>query len=387
MRRFLYSFSLIFFLFIVFTWHAISAMTQDSMEEPPYVYVTLAGSTNIFENLTIEGYAHQQGFSEPFYLFNEKEQSLSGLRKLDTFSDPVLDELSAEHRAFFRGKRADHSFYIDDTFIVSANLPNPSTYGTKTNDLSISWLERETGKTLSFTTPIDLDHYYSFIVDMQMRGDTLLLLVEQSTRSSTELVLYEVNNSTHSLTDQQVIFTLPNDDDQYINVISDSFYFSPSSYIAWSVYGWETDTNELNFYSYDSFETNTLDLGSQIKEGANSSFSAFQDDEQVIFIEHLYDEKGANVRYLMIDLSEGKASDMHETLLRTEDMITVKQANGFLYVITAIHNSSNELAKVTVIDPVTNEEIHEGLIQYTDDSFRTGYYSFEFYYTQNDSQK
>ncbi len=362
-------------------------MTQDSMEEPPYVYVTLAGSTSVFENLTIEGYAHQQGSSEPFYLFNEKDQFLSGLRKLDTFSDPVLDELSADHRAFFRGKRHEHSFYIDDTFIVSANLPNSFTYGTKTNDLSVSWLERETGKTLSFTTPIDFDHYYSFIVDMQMRGDTLLLLVEQSTRSSTELVLYEINNSTHSLTDQQILYTLPNNDDKYITIISDSFYFSPSSYAAWSVYGWETDTNELNFYSYDSTETKTLDLGSKIKEGANSSFSAFQDGEQVIFIEHLYDKKVANVRYLMIDLREGKASDMHETLLRNEDIITVKQANGFLYFITAVNNLSNELAKITVIDPVTNEEIHEGVIQYTDGSFRTGHYSFDFYDTQNDNQK
>ncbi|WP_054707998.1 hypothetical protein [Bacillus sp. JCM 19041] len=267
MGRFWYSLSLIFFLFIVFTWHAISTMNQDAIKEPPsYSYLTSFGSTDIFENLTIKGYAHHYGFSKPFYLFDEDKQSLSGLRQLDTFSDPVLDELLVEYRAFFRGKQAEHSFYIDDTFIVSANLPNPSAYGSKTNELAVSWLEQETGETLSFTTPIELDQYYSFIVDMQMKGETLLLLVEQSTLSSTELVLYEIDSSTHSLTDQQVLYTLPNDDDNYINVINDSLYFSPSPYVAWSVYGWDTGTNELNVYSYDSFETNTIDLGSQIKE-------------------------------------------------------------------------------------------------------------------------
>ncbi|WP_156321061.1 hypothetical protein [Bacillus sp. JCM 19041] len=70
---------------------------------------------------------------------------------------------------------------------------------------------------------------------------------------------------------------------------------------------------------------------------------------------------------------------------QTEDILTVKQANGFLYVITAIYNSGNELAKVTVIDPVTNEEIHEGIIRYTDGRYPSGDYSFEFYYTRKDS--
>ncbi len=408
MKKYTYSLLLIGFIVLVFIWRGTAYLTnQAETEEFVPLYIETEFETrDVWSGVEIEAadYSHPGELSSFYLVHNETAYTPTLERSsLDSYFDPYLDELVGQHRSFFRGKQFTHSFYVDDTFIISAETKT-GLLSTSPEVLSIDLLERQNEITLSFSTQFSDDLFSSYIVDIQLHQAKLYVAIEELRYSENSLVMYEFAINDPSSVNRKELFKRASADSigmfqvaekaTYTGSVYFNSYFPPSSYLSWysvqedelnNPYSYSNKPYELFSYAYGTGEIQsslveeTLDLAK-----SEDSWWAVQDHDQLILLEPYSSEATSETGYVYVPLNQLENIHYHP-LPAANYHSTQQMIHGLIYQLALQPTSTSEIALITVFDPKTNDLVYKGSIQSEDSLFASDDYNFDFVLLPNNS--
>lgn len=406
MRKYAYSIIIISFIILVFSWRGLAYLTNqaESSELSPLYLETDFELEDVWAGIEIEALDYKfLGELNPFYLIHNKPPytQQGAFSSLDSFFDPFLDELVGQHRSFFRGKQYTHSFYVDDTFIISAEI-KMSLISSSPEMLSIELLERQNEVSLSFSMPFADDLFSSHIVDIQIHHSKLYVAVEEYNYRENKLVMYEFDPSDPSSIRTDELFKVESTDSvgmfqvaekaTHTGRVNFNVYFPPSPYLSWysinedsliDPYSYSNEPYELFSYSYDLNETESVLIADMLDlSKSEGSWWAIQDQANLILLEPFTSDITTETGYASVSLNNLNEINYHP--FPSESYHSYHQViNGLLYRLSVQPPSAPELAILNVIDPATQELLYQGSIQSNDPLIQIDDYNFEFLLLQN----
>lgn len=160
---------------------------------PEYVLVPQHGDAKEAIGVSARGFYNQAHRPPTVHIRLDGSKYDSGLSLTESldpyyYSSAAIKQLVKEQRQFMRGKRGELSFYQDDQLLVYAALEEERSYQTREQWFEIAVLDKQNKQTTDHMIPVlELDMYaYTYVEDVQVYGDELIILVSGRFNSSNE---------------------------------------------------------------------------------------------------------------------------------------------------------------------------------------------------------
>ncbi|WP_059105497.1 hypothetical protein [Shouchella shacheensis] len=373
MKKYLYSFLLTAFILAGLGFF-YSQMVSSETTSPPFTLERVEGDADEAEGVSIRGHRYNGGGQSDQEVKvvgspRDIEEQLSFLEQMDVHWDPLMNALQNEHRSFMRGKDNPSSLYIDDQFIIYADLRR--TTGESESMMEISILDHKDEEEVSFEIDLPAQALSSRVIDVQLIESELKVTTESYTyqetneQQQTDIDVYSINISGQSINDAETVISEP-----HVQMIgSDSSMPSassaePSDHLAFSTRSITVDEggneqiegDSLLVYSYQTNQVDEVDLN--LSEAGMAEF--YHSDDVIDIV----DTTGDIAHISTYDLGSETFTEGSRIELPIEDgWQSMSQISGErFYLLSYPSSQESSMGELHIFSVESGETLYEGRI-------------------------